>query len=224
MPVRRETKSEIAIVCMQRKLNLRQLRGLEYANELFALVEVAIDLFDLRSRCGLLKLYVNRRKNSARYRQQMRRERDFARAQMQLFGNFSEMAMREYAVSREIVGNGNEMRARCRFFSCARDAGLRICDDSLVAIGEAGQQQRCETENYRSRVATRIRDDHCIRNFVAVQFGQTVHGFFGQVGGSNQVLIFESVDRAMLLLLQPPCTAEIYHPDSLLDSFRNQRA
>src|SRR5947209_6347673 len=98
----------------------------------------------------------------------MRRKSDFVRAQLQLLGDFSQMTVVEYAVSREIVRHRNEMRARCRFLACSGYSGLRVSDNSLFAIGETRFEQRREAKDYGRRIATGVGDDARAWNFVGV--------------------------------------------------------
>src|SRR5438477_10745704 len=105
---------------------------------------------------------VDGRKNSPRNRQKVRGKDQFARVEIQLLANLSGMTVSKNRLCGQIIGDGNKVCARGRILACARDAGLRVRNDSTLPIHDASPQQRSESENYCSLVAAWIRYQHCI--------------------------------------------------------------
>ena len=146
------------------------------------------------------------------------------RIQLQLLENLSDMAMPEDRVGGQIVRHRNEVGARGRFLARARDAGLRIGNDSLLAIDDVRSQQRSQRKNHRSGIAAGIGHQRGARQAVAIQFGKAVDRLLHELGRGDRIRILEAIDGAVLRLMQSPGAAEINHAHPAGDRLRHQRA
>src|SRR5438128_1521187 len=143
-----QAKTEIAIIGVQGKLNLRQLWRGKHPHPALAAVKIAEAGFHLTWSHLVIQMNVDGRKNSPRNRQKVRGKNQFAGLEIQLLENLAYMTMFKNRICGQIVGDRNKVGARTGFLACTRDAGLRVRNNAAFAIHDSSPQQRRESENY----------------------------------------------------------------------------
>ncbi len=163
-------------------------------------------------RLRLCKAHVDRRQDSARNRQQMRRKDDLARIETNLLQQLARVPMSKHAVSREIVRSVHIVRLRCRSFARAAHAALRVGHDARIEINNARCHQRPERENHRGCIAARIGDEPSCRQFQrdAAPAGRRPPAI-GSARPGSRAVVFEAIDCAIGGFGQSPCTAQVDH-------------
>ena len=68
----------------------------------------------------------------------MRSESQFVGFESKLLNDLAQVAVIEHAISRQIVGDGDEVSFRSRLFARARDAGLGVGNNSVLTVYDAG--------------------------------------------------------------------------------------
>ena len=116
------------------------------------------------------------------------------------------------------------MGARSCLLARAGDAGLRIGNDSLLAVHDVRSQQRSQSKNHRSGIAAGIGHQSRAGKPVAIQLGKPVHRFLHEFGRGDGILVMKVIDGAVLRLPQPPGAAQIHHAHAVGHRFRHQCA
>ncbi len=98
LAVGRQRETDVAVICVERKLDLRQACSSEHAHPRLAGIKLTQRLLQLFGAHWLRQLHVNRRENAARDRQQMRRKLQRAAADPELLEHLPRVPVSENAV------------------------------------------------------------------------------------------------------------------------------
>ncbi len=94
------------------------------------------------------------------------------------------MAMAEDRVGGEVVGGVHEVGLGGGALAGAADAGLRVADDAVFEIDQAGLQQGREREDDGGRVAAGIGDEARLGDLRRVQLGRAEDGLCLELAAS----------------------------------------
>ena len=89
----------------------------------------------------------------------MRRELDLVGGEVELLEQLAGVAVAEDGVGGEVVGRVHEVRLGGGSFARAADAGLRVGDDAVVEVEQAGADERREREDDGGGVAAGVGDE-----------------------------------------------------------------
>ena len=98
----------------------------------------------------------------------MRGELNLICSKMELFEQFTGVAMAEDGICGEIVGCVHEMGLGCCCFSGSADSRLCIADDSVMNIDQTSLKQRRKGEDDRSGIASGVGNEAGLSDVVAV--------------------------------------------------------
>ena len=97
--------------------------------------------------------------------------------QVELFEQFSGVAMSEDSVRREIVCRVHEVSLGRRSFAGPAYSGLRIADNTVRNIDEPSLKQRRKCKDDGGGVASRVGDETGLSNLVAMQLWASIDSF-----------------------------------------------
>src|SRR5580658_923324 len=152
-------------------------------------IKLAIEGFDGISRLLLSERDVNRRKDAARERQEVRRKNELRLAESCVLENFRRVAMREKIVSFEVFVDFDELHILTRIFACAAGTGFAITDDVLAVRYRTGVGKRAEGEDNAGGVAAGIGDQARFSDVLRIQLGKAVDGFTEIAGVRRRQLV-----------------------------------
>jgi hypothetical protein len=218
LAVLRQLEADVAVVGADDVLDLGQVRRSPYAHHGAGRVERAQAGFDLVGTGPLRKPHIDRRKNPARNRQQMRRELKLLRSEMELLQHLAHVAMAEDRVRGEIVCRVHEVTARCGGLTHPAHSGLGIADDAVIEIGQPRSQQRRKREDDRGGVTAGIGDQArlCARDLLAMELRAAEDGLSLQRLAQRRIGVVQLVDGAVSLVFQSPRTTEVDDADTIL--------
>src|ERR1700704_3646457 len=116
-------------------------------------------------------------------------ELNLIRLQVELFEQFSGVAMSKDRVRGEIVGRVHEVGLRRRSFSSSAYSGLRVADYTVFNIDETSLEQWRKCEDDRSGIASGVGNDAGVPDFVAMQLRTSIDCFRLQLRGMFGVLV-----------------------------------
>src|ERR1039457_829762 len=127
-------------------------------------------------------------------------------------------------VSAKVTLDFHEVRLRRRGLPRPRNPRLRVAYNAVLDIHISGADPRCQRQNDRGRIASRIRQQGGVFDRLSVQFGQPVNRSFIEESCILCISIAESVYFTIRGLLQTPGPAQIDHTQATADRFRNPLA
>src|SRR5580704_215212 len=127
----------------------------------------------------------------------MRGELNLIRFNMELFEQFSGVAMSEDSVRREIVCRVHEVSLGRRSFAGPAYSGLRIADNTVRNIDEPSLKQRRKCKDDGGGVASGVGNEAGLSDRVAMQLGTSIDCFFLQLFGMFGVYVRQTVHGAV---------------------------
>ena len=215
-----EREADVAVVCVQRVLDLGQARRREDAHEGAAGVEVAQALLDFLLRERLPQVHIDGRQDAARDGQQVRGENELGRGEPELLQDFSRVPVGEDRVGAEVRRHLDEVRLGSRLLAGARDPRLRVGDDAALGIHQAGAHERRQRQDDRGRIAAGVRHYVGLGQKFADQLRQAVDGLLLHGVGRGRVRVGEVVSGAVGGRAQAPGGAQVNHPQAAAHRFR----
>ena len=142
----------------------------------------------------------------------------------ELLEDLASVTVSEDGVGGKVVGYRDEVGTRCGFLAGAGYSRLRIGDDATITVHKAGREHGRQCKNDGSCITAGIRHQSGRRYAVGIQLRQAIDGPFREFGRKLRVGIFESIDSAILFLLQPPRSTEIDDPQAPRHGFGDKFA
>lgn len=132
--------------------------------------------------------YGDGRKNSARYRQQVRCENQLRRRapRLERRAHFFEVAVTiADAVGSEVIRNFGEEQFSFRRVSRARHTTRRVSNDRRAVGDQLMLNERRKREQDRSWITTRIRDHICVADDLTIELGEAIGYAFASIARSQ---------------------------------------
>src|SRR5438270_5828475 len=104
----------------------------------------------------------------------MRSEVNLICLQLELFEQFSGVAMSKDRVRGEIIGRVHEVGLCRGGFSSSAYAGLGVADDAMIDIDQTRTNQRRKCEDDRRGIASGVRNQASAPNLIAMQLRTSV--------------------------------------------------